>query len=113
VPYKDKNQQRAAQRAWAQKNSETMKEYRNKKRNKARRFIEEYKINNSVCQDCKISYPPHMLDFDHVRGTKVDGIANMIKGANIDLIIEEINKCEIVCANCHRHRTWIRRGTIV
>ena len=113
MPYKDKEKQRAAQRAWAQKNSEKMKEYRNKKRNTARRFIHSYKIENSVCQDCQISYPPHMLDFDHVRGKKIDGIANMIKKANIDLIKEEMKKCEIVCANCHRHRTWIRQGTIV
>lgn len=109
MPYKDIEKQRAAQRAWAQKNAASMGKYRSNRRNLAKRFIEEYKQSNSVCADCGISYPPHILDFDHIKGTKIDGVANLVRAANMDLIKDEIDKCEIVCANCHRHRTWIRR----
>ena len=109
MPYKDKEKQRAAQRAWAQKNAVSMGEYRRDRRNKAKKYLEEYKQKNSVCLDCNISYPPHILDFDHVSGDKVDNVANFVRKANLDLMIEEIEKCEIVCANCHRHRTWMRK----
>ena len=29
-----------------------------------------------------------------------------------DWIIEEIKKCEIVCSNCHRHRTYMRSADV-
>lgn len=25
------------------------------------------------------------------------------------MVLEEIGKCDVVCANCHRRRTWARR----
>ena len=46
------------------------------------------------------------LDFDHLRD-KVYGISAMtIKLLSIDLIRNEISKCEIRCANCHRRKTF-------
>lgn len=43
-----------------------------------------------------------MLQFDHVRGTKLDTISRMIRiGAGLDKIGAEIAKCEVRCANCH------------
>ena len=70
-----------------------------------RKWVEQYKINNSVCLDCNVSYPPYVLDFDHVRD-KEFGISRAIQnGTSLDKIVKEIEKCEIVCANCHRIRT--------
>jgi hypothetical protein len=44
------------------------------------------------------------MDFDHVRGEKLFGIAvNM--NISWERLEAEIAKCEIVCANCHRIRT--------
>ncbi len=51
-----------------------------------------------------------VLDFDHVRGTKRQGISVMIRvGYKWEDILLEIDKCEVVCANCHRKRT-AKRG---
>lgn len=48
------------------------------------------------------------MDFDHVRGAKVSGIANMWSW-HPDRVRTELAKCELVCANCHRIRTVRRR----
>lgn len=69
---------------------------------------ELWSIKNRPCTDCKNSYHPVCLDFDHL-GDKTKNIADMLKeGYSIDRIKEEIEKCELVCANCHRLRTYNR-----
>lgn len=62
----------------------------------------------SGCKDCGYNKYPEALDFDHI-GDKIASITDMIyRGYAIDKIFEEMDKCEIVCANCHRHRTLER-----
>jgi hypothetical protein len=76
-----------------------------------RKWVEKYKTDNSVCTDCKVSYPPYVLDFDHIRD-KEFGISRAIQnGTSLDKIIKEIEKCEIVCSNCHRKRTYERQNS--
>lgn len=61
------------------------------------------------CADCARCFPPVAMDFDHVGG-KTRSIATMVASAyKLDLILEEIKKCEIVCACCHRLRTAARK----
>lgn len=61
------------------------------------------------CADCGIQYAPWQMDFDHVRGTKLMGIARRAaKTYSIRKVKAEIAKCEVVCANCHRNRTYFR-----
>jgi hypothetical protein len=58
------------------------------------------------CMDCFRKFPAVCMDFDHVRGIKRDAIATMINnGLSLKSIMAEIEKCEVVCANCHRIRT--------
>lgn len=63
---------------------------------------------STPCTDCNNYYPYYVMDFDHVIGEKYFGIANH-SGKSLDDLKEEISKCEIVCANCHRIRTHLRR----
>jgi hypothetical protein len=61
------------------------------------------------CADCGEHYPYYVMDFDHVRGVKefeVRIATASRKGWS--RIYAEIAKCDIVCANCHRVRTWDR-----
>lgn len=60
------------------------------------------------CSDCGGTFPPCAMDFDHVRGEKRRGIAAAI-GRSRAALLRELEKCELVCANCHRIRTHIRR----
>jgi hypothetical protein len=63
--------------------------------------------------DCGGRFPPECMDFDHVRGEKISSVSHMItRNASKNAIFSEIEKCEIVCANCHRIRTKSRlQGT--
>lgn len=59
------------------------------------------------CRDCGKTYPPYVMDFDHVDPkNKEYGVCHMRrKRMAFSKIVEEIEKCELVCANCHRERT--------
>ena len=43
------------------------------------------------------------LQFNHIeRSTKIDAVSNMIRNnKNLSVIKVEVDKCEILCANCH------------
>jgi hypothetical protein len=60
------------------------------------------------CVDCGEA-DPRCLDFDHVRGKKRCDISKMVGDYGWAAIEEEIAKCEVRCANCHRKRTVERR----
>lgn len=64
---------------------------------------------STPCADCGQQYPYYVMDFDHLRD-KVDSVARMKRGVCLERIIAEAEKCEIVCSNCHRARTWRRAG---
>lgn len=77
-----------------------------------RKFIDEYK--NKPCVDCKQSFPPYVMDFDHIDKNKIASISTMVSCLRAkSKIIEELNKCELVCSNCHRIRTYKRLSEIV
>jgi hypothetical protein len=49
------------------------------------------------------------MDFDHVTGEKLDDICGMrMRTVSREAILAEIEKCEVVCATCHRARTHAR-----
>ena len=57
------------------------------------------------CVDCGES-DPIVLQFDHVRGKKIDNISYLATyGASWKKIEAEIAKCEVRCANCHTRKT--------
>jgi hypothetical protein len=62
------------------------------------------------CGDCGEA-DPRCLDFDHVRGEKRAAISEMIGNFSWEQIENELAKCEVRCANCHRKRTAERRAS--
>ena len=67
---------------------------------------------DSGCVDCNTKYPFYVLDFDHSRGNKVSNIGQMLDCFTIEDILKEVAKCDIVCSNCHRVRTYTRKNNI-
>ena len=55
------------------------------------------------CVDCGES-DPVVLQFDHLRDKRMH-LARMIRNCTWTEITEEIEKCEVRCANCHTRRT--------
>lgn len=61
------------------------------------------------CADCGGRFAQCAMDFDHHDpSTKVRAVTRMIYGST-DRMLAEAAKCDIVCANCHRLRTFERR----
>ena len=67
-------------------------------------------IKQRPCADCAGSFPACAMDFDHRDpATKRYTVSRMIGRAGAARIMAEVAKCDIVCANCHRDRTYRRR----
>lgn len=74
-------------------------------RKKIKELINNFK--NIPCKDCNQKYPHYVMDFDHLKD-KTFNISERLGMVSIKKLLNEIKKCEVVCANCHRIRTWKR-----
>jgi hypothetical protein len=95
-------------------NAGGMNAHRQRRANRKRRaVIDEIKA-HAGCKDCgRKDLPPCCYDFDHLDGSQKSfpvGV-NMRRGAGA--ILDEIAKCEVVCANCHRVRTVSRLAPLI
>jgi hypothetical protein len=74
---------------------------------KNRDKLREY-FSSRCCVDCG-NKDIRVLEFDHVRGTKSANVSLLLaRGHSWGNILAEIIKCDLVCANCHRIRTFER-----
>lgn len=73
-----------------------------------RAFLDEQKAGRP-CLDCGGSFPPYVMEFDHVRGDKRWALGKMSNHRR-EAVLEELAKCELVCCACHRVRTQTRKG---
>lgn len=61
------------------------------------------------CIDCGYNKNPYALQFDHIDDNKKKNVSDLIRSDySWKTIKEEIDKCEVVCANCHAIRTKLR-----
>lgn len=68
------------------------------------------RIKDKPCHDCHTIYPYYVMDFDHARGRKKFTVSRCAASRyKLPVIMAEIKKCDVVCANCHRARTWKRK----
>ena len=72
------------------------------------------RLKAAPCTDCGRSFPPECMDFDHVpeRGPKLFSLAGS-HCRKIEDIVEELAKCDLVCACCHRTRTKNRHQSVL
>ena len=76
----------------------------NDRRAKIQEFIRSYKLSKG-CTDCGYNKHHAALEFDHVTGEKKFNVCN---ARSIMQAKGEIEKCEVVCSNCHKIRTFER-----
>lgn len=103
---------RAARRRWYEKNKEAEKAKALTRKKELIKRNQDYinAIKASPCTDCGVSYPYYVMDFDHlVQKDKTELVSVLMrKPATLEVIQAEIDKCELVCSNCHRARTHTR-----
>ena len=68
-------------------------------------------LKSKPCADCAQTFEVCCMDFDHREGTvKSNNLGTMFSNHHSRILIQaELDKCDLVCANCHRIRTRDRR----
>ena len=78
---------------------------RGKKRAAKWRLAQIIKLEQG-CADCGYKKSAYALQFDHIGDNKKNCVSNLIaKDYSWKAILEEIAKCQVLCANCHAIRT--------
>ena len=68
------------------------------------------RLRDVPCMDCGGRFPTCAMEFDHRDPRmKTQAVMRMIGRAGTPRIMDEVEKCDIVCVNCHRARTFERR----
>jgi hypothetical protein len=105
-----KQQMSANNQRYYQVNPPYYSERARKREQEIREFIQQQKVGLS-CIRCGNS-DIRVLDFHHLdKISKEIGISNIAyKGWGQKRILQEIAKCEVLCANCHRILHWEERN---
>lgn len=105
---------------WNFKHPEEMKRYKRayyhrnkkllyKKSVERRKMLVDWvhEIKSSFKCECGEDHPA-TLDFHHVDASKKEASISvaLVRGWSKDRIREELKKCKVVCANCHRKLHW-------
>lgn len=98
MPYKDPAKQKAAQQRSYAKHKLVVRKRWNKVRLSNAAIVEQFKQQNPCsCGECDI----RCLDLHH-NDEKSFGIAHKRRHVSTTKLLEEMKKCEVICANCHR-----------
>lgn len=98
----EKNRENVRKHYYA--NKEYYRDKNRQQRERKREFLRELKT-DVPCTDCGVKYPHYVLEFDHIEEKDY----NINAGLTWIKIKTELEKCEVVCANCHSVRTHLRR----
>ena len=70
------------------------------------RKAEAIRARGGVCMDCRWAFPRECFHFDHRPGTeKAKNLSQMWHTSSDEALAAELEKCDLVCANCHAIRT--------
>lgn len=92
-------------------NESRRKHYRNNREqyfarnNVLRKEMREYlnEIKSGKCKNCKKTYDPCVMDFHHRDPKqKIGTIAVLVSRGSWKNLKNEVEKCDLLCANCHR-----------
>lgn len=108
------------QKKYIKKHYQQNKQYyldKNKKRKeilvpKLKEFVKRYKL-LCGCKDCGYKENYIALQFDHIKEKRINVSTAVNRGWSLNMIKNEIRKCEVRCANCHAIKTEERRSNPV
>lgn len=93
---------------WYRKNRERQQGKKRRRRSELRRWLVAYKHESCTCERCGEDHAA-CLDFHHPPDVeKRDSITRMVqRGFARSAIRDEIRKCVVLCANCHRKEHFV------
>jgi hypothetical protein len=101
-----------AQKAWKRRNYLDKREYflarDNERYYRFRNILQEEK--KKPCADCGKEFHFAAMDFDHREDeVKIREVSDLKNFSSEKKLREEISKCDVVCSNCHRVRSYDRQ----
>ncbi len=66
------------------------------------------KLKYKPCMDCHKRYPSYVMDFDHRNPRFKQVKISQFPKYKWEQVLKEIKKCDVVCSNCHRIRTYLK-----
>ena len=102
--YKDKNKQKEYQQKHHQRTKKKKRKQQNQLKDKRQHLVlEEMQRRGGKCAKCGFS-DIRALDWHHLDpNEKVNSISEMVRDrVSMDKLQAELDKCELICANCHR-----------
>lgn len=102
---KDKEKRRKQNLRYYEKNKEKWTKYRKKQRKESKEFV--HKARSGGCERCDENHPA-CLDFHHRNPDEKEFSLRDVHSQKYSLerIQKEIDKCEVLCSNCHRKEHW-------
>jgi L-lysine 2,3-aminomutase len=107
MPYADPEKQKEYMRKYAAKYNKANDKRRKllaKKLQKERRLAFATYKETLQCERCGENHPA-TLDFHH-KGNKDFNVSEMVPRLTHKVLLDEISKCSVLCANCHRKEHW-------
>jgi hypothetical protein len=95
---------------WRRANKVKWVDYAKRRLERRHAFLAIFK--RKPCMDCWGWFEPCQMDFDHRDSKTKYKTVSQLGFANMKVILKEIAKCDLVCANCHRLRTYRRNHAI-
>jgi hypothetical protein len=89
---------------WRKNNLEKSRLHQRNSARKRKEFVMNIK-KNSVCKDCGED-DFRVLIFHHIGNNKTAGVSQMGHHFGMDAIKGEIEKCIVLCSNCHLRRHY-------
>lgn len=100
---------RAQKRAWDQRHRAPRSAQVNRRRSEAVLFLLAYKETHP-CERCGEAHPAGLQFHHRDRSSKVASIGTLASsGLSASRLLDEIAKCEVLCANCHAKEHWPAR----
>lgn len=114
--WREKNIEKMRQyrRDWYSKNQEHAKEKVIERKNAIKKWFKEIK-GQLRCEQCGENHPA-CLEFHHLNPSEKEinlSEAVAIKGWSKNKILDEIDKCVVLCSNCHKKLHWELQQQVV
>lgn len=105
MTFKDNDKKKEYQKRYYEAHKEEWATRQRERRRTLAQWIRSIKVQRG-CSKCSENHPS-CLDFHHRDEAKEIDISEMITNKySEENILEEIAKCDVLCANCHRKAHW-------
>lgn len=72
----------------------------------SKRKSEAVASKGGICEMCKTEYPDCVFDFHHKEPSEKEYSWPKMRQLPVDKMNKELDKCVLLCANCHRIHHW-------